>query len=112
MREMNNINNIVSYMKRRSDNLKGVSMVIPVSKPLWDCIADVLDSYSWKTGSPEKSGEYLCLTKYNNFRVLPYSKKHGAFNCHDDHDDDCFKINVIAWCELPKLPEELKGDVV
>ena len=109
MREMNNINNIVSYMKRRSDNLKGVSMVIPVSKPLWDCIADVLDSYSWKTGSPEKSGEYLCFTKNNYFTVLPYSEKHKLFNVRDEFEvKDLYQIDVIAWCELPELPEELR----
>ena len=42
---MKNINNIVKYMRRRSEELKGVSMMIPVSKPLWDHIADVLESY-------------------------------------------------------------------
>ena len=108
MREMNNINNIVKYMRRRSEELKGVSMMIPVSKPLWDHIADALDSYGWKTGSPEKSGQYLCLTKKGFFRVLPYSKRHNAFNTDDYFDHDLFKVEVIAWCELPEVPEELK----
>lgn len=109
---MKNIKNIVKYMRKRSEELKGVSMVIPVSKPLWDHIADVLDSYGWETGSPEKSGEYLCFTEKGNFRVFPYSKKHNAFNAYDDHDDDRFKVEVIAWCELPDVPEELKGGAV
>lgn len=108
MREMNNINNIVSYMKRRSDNLKGVSMVIPVSKPLWDCIADVLDSYSWKTDPPEKSGQYLCLCDNGWTTVLSYSKRHDAFNAHDECGTKSNELDVIAWCELPKLPEELR----
>ena len=105
---MNNINNIVSYMRRRSEELKGVSMVIPVSKPLWDCIADVLDSYSWKTDPPEKSGRYLCLNEYGAFSVYEYSKRHDAFNAHDECDEVLWEIKVIAWCELPELPEELR----
>lgn len=105
---MKNINNIVKYMRKRSEELKGVSMMIPVSKPLWDHIADLLDSYGWKTGSPEKTGRYLCLSDTGWISVLSYSKKHDAFNCHDNHSNDYFKIDVIAWCELPEVPEELK----
>lgn len=104
---MKNIKNIVKYMRKRSEELKGVSMVIPVSKPLWDHIADVLDSYGWKKGSPEKSGQYLCLTENKIVDVIHYSKKHNVFNAFDEDHDVLYAINVIAWCELPELPEEL-----
>lgn len=104
---MKNINNIVSYMRRRSEELKGVSMVIPTSVMMWDHIADILESYGWKTGFPERDGRYVCLCYNDDVHILPYSKEYDSFICHDEWYAP-FKVDVIAWCELPELPEELK----
>ena len=82
-----------------------------VTVPLWNLIADVIERYALKPvedGLPEKSGEYLCVNEYGGFQVLVYSEKHKGFNCHDEHDDAPFKIDVVAWCELPEIPGGVK----
>lgn len=103
---MKNINDIVKYMRRRSEDLTGVSMVIPISKPLWDHIMKMLESYCLKTDLPGESGEYLCLCDNGRFSVLPYSNKYKKFNCHDDDERTPFVINVVAWCELPEVVKD------
>ena len=98
------IKEIVSYMRKRSDELTGVSMTIPMSKPVFDYIINLLDSYCLKESLPEKSGNYLCLCDNGMFAVLHYSEKHKKFNCHDESYSTLFAIKVVAWCELPEVP--------
>lgn len=105
---MKNINDIVKYMRRRSEELAGLTMVLPISKPLWDHIVKILESYCLKSGVPEKSGEYLCMNEYGGFQVLVYSDRHKGFNCHDEYDETPFKLDVVAWCELPEIPGGVK----
>lgn len=109
---MKNINDIVRYMRRRSEELTGLTMVLPISKPLWDHIVKMLESHCLKTGLPIKSGDYLCLGKHGNFNVLHYSERHKAFNCRDEFDVTPYKLEVIAWCELPEIPGEMKHERV
>ena len=55
---MNNMKDIIKYMKRRSEELKGVSMVIPVSKPLWDHIIKILESYCLESEESNEKNDF------------------------------------------------------
>lgn len=106
---MKNINNVVRYMRKKSSEFNGI--IMNISHDLWDHIANILEQYTLtpvKDHPPEKSGEYLCLCDNGRFTVLHYSKRHNAFNAHDECHEATWEINVIAWCELPEVPEELK----
>ena len=50
---------------------------------------------------PEKSGDYLCITKYNFLQHLHYSAKHKLFNIHDETKDTANAIHVVGWAEFP-----------
>lgn len=54
---------------------------------------------------PEKSGEVL-IYKPNYVDVLPYSRKHQAFNAYDDLVSVDYAIAVTHWMPLPKPPKE------
>ena len=101
---MKNINEVIRYMKKRSMMNYDINMTI--SHELWDHIINILDSYCLKECLPKKSGEYLCLNDAGRFQVLHYSKRHGAFNCRDESNETPFKIDVVAWCELPEVLEK------
>jgi hypothetical protein len=60
---------------------------------------------------PTKSGKYLCVFVnygYLNFCTLAYSKKHDAFNAHDD-DDPEFAMFPQFWAEFDEEDERFGG---
>lgn len=57
---------------------------------------------------PEKSGEYVCLTRIKTRLVLDYSAKHKKFNARDSLSEqlaDSYSINVTHWQPLPEPPK-------
>ena len=104
---MKNINDVVRYIRGCLDGWNEHKVIITI--PMWRHIVGILEKYCLRTGLPEKSGEYLCMNEYGGFQVLVYSEKHKAFNCHDEYDETPFKIDVVAWCELPEVPGGVKN---
>lgn len=63
---------------------------------------------SVKDRLPEKSGEYLAITKSRgHYMVLPYSAKHKLFNSYDSSRGRELKsaIECTHWMPLPEPPE-------
>lgn len=57
---------------------------------------------------PEKSGEYICLSRTAIRHVLDYSAKHKKFNACDSLSEqlaDSYSINVMYWQPLPEPPK-------
>lgn len=62
----------------------------------------------WKTGLPEKSGYYVCLTNYLHIVALPYSEKHNSFNAYDSDTKERANRNslneyIVNWIELAEF---------
>lgn len=60
---------------------------------------------AWKE-LPDDGKNYLVITAFGNIAVLPYNKKHQAFNVTDDYTDA--EIKVLYWMPLPPMPQQKK----
>lgn len=60
-------------------------------------------SKAWKE-LPDDEKNYLVITAYGNVAVLPYNKKHQAFNVSDDYTDA--EIKVLYWMPIPPMPQQ------
>jgi hypothetical protein len=60
-----------------------------------------LEAPKWKTGRPEKEGEYLVLDIYGRNWLMYYYGLGGW---------ESFDNGIIAWCEKPKLDIEVKKE--
>lgn len=49
---------------------------------------------------PEKSGDYLCITRYGNLMYLHYSAKHKLFNMYDETQNAENAIHVVGWAKF------------
>lgn len=56
---------------------------------------------------PEKSGNYICITKNGSVMDMCYAKKYNAFNAYDYMEDANSRIIVVAWAEVPAWVSEV-----
>ena len=75
--------------------------------------ADVAPRAEWirvEERLPEKSCEYLCVSRTGVIYLMQYSHRYKAFNATDDEDGDRWKLGSIThWMPLPE-PPNMKGD--
>lgn len=63
--------------------------------------------------SPPRSGAYIVYTSANTMLTLSYSKKHHAWNCNDDDEEDPpYKIDyldsyITAWADMSMAKAKL-----
>lgn len=81
-----------------------------------------------KDKNPDKDGDYLCISEIGSVyfrRILHFTHDLYQINHYDfrkyrktkcsgwydiDSEFDYFEVkDIIAWCELPEMPEEFKG---
>ena len=63
--------------------------------------------------SPEHSGYYLAKAKSGMKRVICYSTKYAAWNCHDEMPKDmtlAYLLTVTDWLPLPYAFGEKSSD--
>ena len=65
----------------------------------------------WKTGLPEKSGDYVVLFKYGSINTISFSEIHKAFNAHDFQKERIVMRNnlnssVLKWVPLEEFLKE------
>lgn len=71
----------------------------------------------WKTGTPEQSGKYVVITKYDGVTTLPYSKKHDLWNAYDRQTRGQAKRTAIkksyikCFCLSIKLIELVESEL-
>lgn len=52
---------------------------------------------------PKESGDYYCITTESALlQTLPYSAKHGRFNCRDYNEKPVSSMTVRWWAEIPR----------
>lgn len=60
---------------------------------------------------PERSGRYLCYTKYGEWVVLEYSKRHDTWNASDSctsQEANGFAMHsVLVWGALEDDPDKI-----
>ena len=65
----------------------------------------------WKTGLPEKSGDYVVLTKYSAIVTIHYSAKYKIFNSYDSDTKKRAQMNslndhILKWVPLEDFLKE------
>lgn len=63
---------------------------------------------NWRTGLPEKSGDYVVLTKTRDINTWSFSGKHKAFNAYDRQTYEfalkhSLNDRVIKWIPLDEF---------
>ena len=70
---------------------------------------DVVPRTTWisvEERLPEKSCEYLCVSRTGVIYLMQYSHRYKAFNATDDEDGDRWKLGGIThWMPLPDPPK-------
>lgn len=65
----------------------------------------------WRTGLPEKSGDYVVLFKYGSINTISFSKRYKAFNAYDSQEERIAMRNnlnnsVLKWVPLAEFLQE------
>ena len=61
----------------------------------------IMNWIKFEEKQPNESGKYFTFdADCNYYAVLPYSKKHNAFNAGDSEYKPAYPLHVTHWCEL------------
>lgn len=65
----------------------------------------------WKTGLPEKSGDYVVFFKYRSINTISFSERYKAFNAYDSQEERIAMRNnlnssVLKWVPLAEFLKE------
>lgn len=68
-----------------------------------------------KDGNPEKSGDYLVMTRGGYIWTLPYSTVHDAWNTRDyETKEEASRViinQIVAWAEIGFMNKGLLEEV-